>query len=127
MSLATRAPPATASEPPSQKSFWTSTTRSPRVMLPRYPAAPRVTEPGWGSQVNGRDDRFASRHLPGGHPPLAARGQMPRASLVERLPTDGWPAGHQRDEQRPVAAVVDGGRADADSSPSRAAVGRPRA
>ena len=26
MSLATRAPPVTGSEPPSQKSFWTSTT-----------------------------------------------------------------------------------------------------
>ena len=42
MSLATRAPPATGSEPPSQKSFCTSTTISARFMTEATQPAARL-------------------------------------------------------------------------------------
>ena len=46
MSLATRAPPSTGSEPPSQKSFCTSTTISARVMVSDHGDHPRPVEVG---------------------------------------------------------------------------------
>ncbi len=52
MSLATRAPPSTGSDPPSQKSFCTSTTTSARVMGPRYPGATPPLPGGPGRREN---------------------------------------------------------------------------
>src|SRR5204863_2582207 len=76
------------------------------------------------SQVNGRDDRLAARHLPGGEGQLAARGEMPGASLVERLTPDDPAVVNERDEQPSVVAVVLRRRADADHLGLGYSVGR---
>ena len=94
MSAATRAPPGTGSEPPSQKSFCTSVTISARFMLA-----------GYRSLVDGRDDRLAPRHLLDGDRaarparrgggrgrPPAARARRPR----RRAPAAPAAAGRRR-------------------------------
>src|SRR3954454_5959761 len=60
MSLATSAPPATGSEPPSQKSFCTSTTISPRFMTRIY----RGSVLGWKPRKNRTAPRRVVAVLP---------------------------------------------------------------
>src|SRR4051812_43905999 len=116
MSLATRAPPATGSDPPSQKSFCTSTTIRALDMDRGYRARASLEER--------RDDRFAPGHRLRLHGELGAGGRMPLPGRGEGLPTDDLAAADERDEQLPVVAVVARGGADPDHLRLRDPVGR---
>ena len=98
MAAATAAPPATGSEPPSQKSFCTSTTISALAMVSTFRA---------GTLERGRDRRFA----------LGELQALPRHAdqrLAQPLPAVGQrrqvrhdvAAAHQRDLQLPVVLVA---------------------
>src|SRR3954469_595045 len=107
MSCAACAPPVTGSEPPSQKSFCTSTTISARFMLARLAARRRPGDPPRSAaHVHGRDDRVALRQRAGRHGQLGAGEEVPLAHGLQRLPPDDLAALHQRHQQRAVVAVV---------------------
>src|SRR5688572_22909215 len=140
MSWATCAPPVTGSEPPSQKSFWTSTTISARFMgatvvgiratQPPVTAVPRSVHNGGArrsrattthetpkksvSEVDGVQDRLALAEHPGDQRQLLAGGEVAGPGRLERLAPDDLAAAHQRHQQRAVVPVVLGRLADAD-------------
>src|SRR5690606_28099715 len=92
---ATSVPPATPREPPSTKSFWTSTTSSARLMSPIVPHPGGVPRP----------------HL--GHPdPRAATDPRPHPVARARCDGDGRVHGaarrHHRERRDPLDARVVG-------------------
>src|SRR5262249_28679036 len=140
--LATAAPPATASEPPGQKSFCTSTITSAR-MTPRYPALPgagpcgarcRATVPGHGAGVRcrgavpgavphppasvpvgdeaGRDRRVAAGELERGRRQLRDRVAVPLPGRAGRLAAGDLAAPDELAQQRPAAALARRGVGD---------------
>src|SRR5687768_5126241 len=118
MSWAAWAPPVTASDPPSQKSFCTSRTMSARFMIASVVVRAGTVSPAAGgggvSHVDGLDHRLAFRHLLGRRWQLGASTGVSVACLVERLGADDQAIPDQLDEERSVVAVVLRRRADAD-------------
>src|SRR5687768_3755466 len=89
MASATAAPPATASEPPSQKSFWTSTTINALVMS--------------ASQVGRRDRGLAARELQALPRHAHQRRAQAFAVLLQRGDTRiDLSSAHQRDLHQSV-------------------------
>src|SRR4051794_24843773 len=110
MARATPAPPVTAREPPSVKSFWTSTMISARrVMVASL--GPRQGGVGLHER---RDGRLAAGELASGRGQLRHGPGVPRPGRGDGLGPDHLPALDELNQQRAVVAVVDGVVADAD-------------
>src|SRR5699024_4708038 len=120
---ATSAPPATASEPPSQKSFCTSTTIrawAPRLSrsamsasLISHPRCVRVVDRTVLIEVGRLDHRLSSGHLQRVQRQLTARADMPLPSGSKVLLADDLASTDERHQQ--VAVVVITGRWPADA------------
>src|SRR4051794_22063167 len=109
MACATAVPPVTASEPPSVKSFWTSTMISARRGM--------VTSLGSGHRIRlheRRDGRLPARELATRRRQLRHGRRVPRPGRLERLGADDLAVLDQLHEQRAVVAVVDRLVPDAD-------------
>src|SRR5919199_2002290 len=104
MARATAAPPVTASEPPSVKSFWTSTMiRARRVMSASLGAARR------GRRLEDRGDRrLAARQLPARSGQFRDGRRVPVACGLQGFGADHLALLHQPEEQAAVVAVVHG-------------------
>src|SRR3982750_3532384 len=98
MPLATAAPPVTASEPPSQKSFWTSTMISARAML--QPLSGRNDGDGNG-RVAGRELQALPRYRD------QALTQV-IAGILQGGRVDHGAVDHERALQQPVVGPVVG-------------------
>src|SRR5450756_2724006 len=114
MSLAAFAPSATARDPPSQKSFWTSTTISARLPegVPKsgsVMSTPVVRVggdvPGLVEEVRG-DAGLAARHLERVPRQLAYRRLVTSTRGAQRLAPDDLTARDQVPQQRTVVAVA---------------------
>src|SRR4051794_37316807 len=92
MSLATWAPPVTGREPPSQKSFCTSTTISARFMRGRLLVALEAR----------LDHRLALGELPCDQRKLGARPAVALARVLQRLTSDHLAPGDERHQQEAV-------------------------
>src|SRR3954463_12386396 len=112
MAAATSAPPDTASEPPSQKSFCTSTMINALLI-----AAPPQTDPDEREatpaeqetsarasvvQELRRNRRVATRKLEGARRQFRQRPLVAGAGLGQRLAADDLPAAYEGAQQRPV-------------------------
>src|SRR3954449_11021739 len=106
MSLATWAPPVTGSDPPSQKSFCTSTTMSACFMGGGYSSATRLVRTGSVPLEAGLDDRVALGELTGHQRKLTARALVSLPRGRERFAPDHLAVAHQRHQHRPVVTVV---------------------
>src|SRR3954453_23117539 len=115
MAAATAAPPATGSEPPSQKSFCTSTTISARCPFCR-------TFSGMGGVLRvvadrghvGGDGRVPAAELSSCGGGLGEGGHVPGRRVVQTLPSDDLTCGDQPSQQLSVVTVVQRLEADPD-------------
>src|SRR3954466_11884542 len=101
MARATPVPPATASEPPSVKSFWTSTMISARRLM--------VTTLGSGGGLGlhqGGDRGLPAGELAAGRRQLRDRGGVPRPGGLDRLRAHEPPLPPPLSHQTPPAPAA---------------------
>src|ERR1035437_4970184 len=114
MSLAAWAPPVTARDPPSQKSFWTSTTIRARLPAGAPKSGSVMSTPvvriggdvsGLVEEVRG-DAGLAARHLERVPRQLVHRCLVTCTGGAQRFTTDDLAADHQLPQQGTVVAIA---------------------